>query len=72
MAFGAFSAADAMYAPVVARFHTYALSAGAASRAYIDAMMALPAWKEWAAAGVKEPWTLHEDEIDDPPTQPHT
>ena len=64
--FGGFGAADAMYAPVVARFHTYAVKVGAASRAYMDAMMALPAWTEWTAAAVKEPWVLTEDEVDWP------
>ena len=28
--------------------------------------MALPAWKEWTAAALKEPWVLAEDEIDWP------
>src|SRR5712671_7968854 len=64
--FGAFTAADAMYAPVVARFHTYAVDVGAPARAYMDAMMALPAWKEWSAAALKEQWVLAEDEIDWP------
>lgn len=64
--FGAFGAADAMYAPVVSRFHTYAVEVGAAARAYMDAMMALPAWSEWKAAGLKEPWVLPEDEPDWP------
>lgn len=64
--FGGFGAADAMYAPVVARFHTYAVKVGAASRAYMDAMMALPAWTEWTAAAVREPWVLAEDEVDWP------
>jgi glutathione S-transferase len=64
--FGAFGAADAMYAPVVARFATYALEAGPASRAYMDAVMGLDAWREWKAAAVKEPWVLAEDEPDWP------
>jgi glutathione S-transferase len=64
--FGAFGAADAMYAPVVARFHTYAVDVGAAARAYMQAVMALQAWWEWTAAAVKEPWVLQEDEIDWP------
>src|SRR5262244_2620958 len=41
--FGAFGAADAMYAPVVARFHTYAVEVGAMVRGYMEAVMALPA-----------------------------
>lgn len=64
--FGPFGAADAMYAPVVARFQTYGVDVGAASRAYMDATMALPAWKEWTAAAFKEPWVLPEDEVDWP------
>ena len=64
--FGRFGAADAMYAPVVARLHTYAVAVGAGTRAYMDAVMALQAWREWHAAAVKEPWVLAEDEVDWP------
>jgi len=64
--FGAFGAADAMYAPVIARFHTYDVEVGAAARAYMAAVMALPAWAEWGAAARKEPWVLPEDEVDWP------
>ena len=64
--FGRFSAADAMYAPVVSRFHTYEIEVGAASAAYMQAVMALPAWQEWHAAALKEEWLLEEDEVDWP------
>jgi glutathione S-transferase len=64
--FGSFGAADAMYAPVVSRFHTYAVEVGESSRAYMDAMMALPAWGEWKEAALKEPWVLPYDEPDWP------
>jgi glutathione S-transferase len=64
--FGSFSAADAMYAPVVSRFHTYGIPAGPVSRDYIEAVMALPAWSEWKEAAVREPWVLPEDEPDWP------
>ena len=50
--FGAFSAADAMYAPIVSRFHTYDVAVGASARAYMEAVMALPAWGAWAAAAL--------------------
>jgi hypothetical protein len=30
----------------------------------MDAMMALPAWREWQEAGRKETWVLGEDEVD--------
>jgi glutathione S-transferase len=50
--FGAFSAADAMYAPVVLRFRTYEVAVD--NRAYYDAMLTLPAMKEWIAAAERE------------------
>ncbi len=64
--FGRFSAADAMYAPVVSRFASYAIDVGAASRAYMKAITALPAYIDWKAAAVQEPWVLAEDEPDWP------
>ena len=64
--FGKFCAADAMYAPVVSRFHTYAVDVSAAARAYMEAIMALPAWQEWTAAALKEEWVLADDEVDWP------
>jgi glutathione S-transferase len=50
--FGAFCAADAMYAPVVLRFRTYEVAVE--NRAYYDAMLALPAMKEWISAAERE------------------
>jgi glutathione S-transferase len=64
--FGSFGAADAMYAPVVARFHTYGVEVNETSRAYMTAVMALPAWAEWKAAALKETWVLAKDEVDWP------
>jgi glutathione S-transferase len=64
--FGAFGAADAMYAPVVSRFHTYGVDVGPVARAYIEAVMGLPAWAEWCAAALQEPWILPSDEVDWP------
>jgi glutathione S-transferase len=64
--FGRFSAADAMYAPVVSRLHTYAAEVGAVSITYMKSMMGLPAWQEWYAAALKEEWLLEEDEVDWP------
>jgi glutathione S-transferase len=52
--FGAFTAADAMYAPVVHRFRTYAIGVSPQVRAYMDAMMAQPAFAEWTRAGLAE------------------
>jgi len=52
--FGAFGAADAMYAPVVLRFRTYEVELPPACRAYADAMLALPAMREWIEAAQRE------------------
>lgn len=48
--FGRFSIADAMYAPVVTRFTTFAIPMDATAQAYADAIWALPAMREWQAA----------------------
>lgn len=64
--FGTFGNADAMYAPVVARFHNYGLPVGPGTRAYMDAVMALPAWKEWYDAAMKETWIMRHNEPDWP------
>ena len=52
--FGGFGAADAMFAPVVHRFRTYAIAVAQEAKAYMDAMMALPAFQEWTRAGLAE------------------
>jgi glutathione S-transferase len=64
--FGAFCAADAMYAPVVARFHNFGLPVGKTARSYMEAMMGLPAWSEWRDAALKEPWVMRHNEPDWP------
>lgn len=52
--FGAFGGADAMYAPVVHRFRSYAIAVTPKVQRYMDAMMALPAFQEWTSAGLAE------------------
>ena len=52
--FGAFSIADAMYAPVASRFRTYGVALGGAAAQYAGAIHALPAMKEWIAAAHAE------------------
>lgn len=52
--FGRFSIADAMYAPVVWRFTTYAVAVPPVIRTWMDAMLALPAIQEWCAAALAE------------------
>jgi glutathione S-transferase len=55
--FGAFSIADAMFAPVTTRFVTYGVDLDAPCRAYVDAVHALPAMKQWHADVAGEPRT---------------
>jgi len=64
--FGAFGAADAMYAPVVSRLHTYGILVAPKCHAYMDAVMALPAWHEWCDAALKETWIMRHNEPDWP------
>jgi glutathione S-transferase len=64
--FGSFGAADAMFAPVVWRFHTYAVEVSSTALGYMRAMMALPSWNEWRDAARRETWVVAEDEVDWP------
>ena len=52
--FGSFGAADAMFAPVVSRFVTYAPKLDATASAYRDAVWSWPAMREWNAAAERE------------------
>jgi glutathione S-transferase len=63
--FGAFSAADAMYAPLATRLDTYSLAIDATTRAYVDAILSLPAFQEWRSAALKEEWIVDADEVDE-------
>jgi glutathione S-transferase len=53
--FGAFSIADAMFAPVVTRFVTYGVEWEAGLAAYRDAVLALPGMQAWTRAALAEP-----------------
>ena len=61
--FGAFSNADAMYAPVVTRFKTYGVDLDPACRAYADAVLGLPAMKQWCADAAAESWVVAKYEL---------
>ena len=52
--FGSFGGADAMFAPVVHRFRTYAIELAPEAKAYMATMMSLPAFQEWTRAGLAE------------------
>jgi glutathione S-transferase len=61
--FGAFSAADAMYAPVVLRFRTYDVELSGVARGYYQAMLALPAMQQWIEAAEREPESLPQFDV---------
>ena len=65
--FGAFSIADAMYAPVVSRFRSYAVPLDPVCAAYAAAVWADPALQEWAAAAEAETYPAAEHEKGAPP-----
>jgi glutathione S-transferase len=56
--FGAFGAADIMFAPVVTRFRTYSIPLPPAAAAYCDAVRAHPFMVEWAAGADTESWVI--------------
>ena len=60
--FGGFGVADAFYAPVATRFHTYAVHLPAAAQAYADAVLAAGAVREWMEAGRRETEFVAADE----------
>ena len=65
--YGAFSAADAMFAPVVTRLDTYQVEVEPDTRAYMDAVLSHPAFVAWREAALQEPWLLpHYEEGETP------
>lgn len=64
--YGAFCAADAMFAPVVTRLDTYSIPVDPGSAAYMRAVLALPAYRTWLGAALAEPWIVAQDEVDEP------
>ena len=68
--FGGFTAADAMYAPVVTRLHTYSIPVDDDVRAYMDAVLGTPAFRAWYADAVADPQIVAHDEVDEPSIGP--
>jgi glutathione S-transferase len=60
--FGDFCAADAMFAPIVNRLHIYDVPVTAPTRAYMEAMMALPSYADWRAGAEAEAWRIEKYE----------
>ncbi len=61
--FGTFGIADAMYAPVIARFRTYGVDVEDSIAEYMDTVWNYPAMKDWVKAAKDEPWILEEFEL---------
>lgn len=64
--FGAFSAADAMFAPVVARFVGYSIPLDPVCTDYVAAVTATSGYQAWRDAALAEPWIVAEDEVNEP------
>ena len=60
--FGAFSAADAYFAPVAVRLSRFGLPVSEAAAAYRDALLAHPAVEDWIADAMREQDFIVEDE----------
>lgn len=56
--FGAFSIADAYYAPVVSRFRTYGMPLAGAAAAWADAVWSLPAFERWRQGAAAETFSM--------------
>lgn len=60
--FGSFSMADAMFAPVVFRFHRYAVPIRERTSRYVELMLKHPAMVEWAADAKAEKDVIESEE----------
>lgn len=60
----AFTAVDAMFAPVAVRLRGYGIELGTAAMAYAERLLAHPAVAEWIEQGIAEPWVDEPHEID--------
>jgi len=63
--FGAFGAADIMFAPVCTRIITYSLPTARFAQAYLDAMTRHPWMQDWIAAAQEEEWVIEQFERPD-------
>ena len=59
MLFGAFSIADAFFAPVVTRFRTYGVTLAPPLASYAETVLALPAMQRWIEAAQAEIEVIH-------------
>jgi glutathione S-transferase len=64
--FGAFCAADAMFAPVTARFTGYSIPLDPVCAAYVEAVQATRGYQSWRLGALAEPWIIADDEAQEP------
>ncbi|MNV99864.1 hypothetical protein D3C71_1952800 [compost metagenome] len=53
-----------MFAPLATRLRTYDLPVSDVAQRYVEAIYALPAFQDWLAQALQEPWIVDDDEID--------
>lgn len=63
--FGQYSVADAMFAPVASRFHTYQIKLPALSQRYVDRTLADAPMQDWYAAALAEEAVIEHSEVPD-------
>jgi glutathione S-transferase len=61
--FGRFSIADAMFAPVVSRFDTYAIPVGDDTRSYMKTILGCETFRTWKEGALAETWDLPQPEV---------
>ena len=59
---GAFTVADAFYAPVAFRFRTYGVDPGGDAATYLERVLSDPSVREWEAAALQETAIIDADE----------
>jgi glutathione S-transferase len=64
--YGDFTAADAMYAPILTRLDTYSVPVDDVSRQYMDSVLQHPAFRAWREAALAEPWIIADAEAEEP------
>jgi len=61
--FGEWCIADAFYTPPAFRFQTYEIPLEGEAAAYAESLLAMPEVREWAEAGIAEPWSIEQYDL---------
>jgi glutathione S-transferase len=62
--FGRYSIADAMFAPIVLRFHGYGVLLDESEQAYVNSVLGSPQILDWVKSGKEEKEVIAQDEVD--------